>query len=123
RRGIPALRFNYRGVGKSEGEHDDGIGETDDAVAMVEVMRERYGDLPLWLAGFSFGSFVALRASRRVACAGLILIAPAVNLRFDFDAPMPDCPVLVIQGDADKVVDPQAVKDWVASREPRPRLE
>ena len=123
RRDIPALRFNYRGVGKSEGVHDDGIGETDDCVAMVQAMRERHGELPVWLAGFSFGAFVALRASRRVDCAGLVLIAPAVNLRFDFDAPMPDCPVLVIQGDADRVVDPDAVKGWVASREPQPRLE
>lgn len=123
RRHIPALRFNYRGVGRSTGEHDEGHGETDDALAMVAAMRERFGPLPVWLAGFSFGAYVALRAARRTDCEGLVLVAPPVSLRFDFEQPMPDCPVLVIQGDADELVDHDAVAAWVASREPRPRLE
>ena len=56
--GIPALRFNFRGVGASEGVHDNGDGETDDAVAMAATMRARHPGLPVWLAGFSFGAFV-----------------------------------------------------------------
>ena len=55
RSGFAALRFNFRGTEKSEGEYDAGVGELDDALAALAWMRSRYPDLPLWLAGFSFG--------------------------------------------------------------------
>ena len=121
-RGIPALRFNFRGVGASAGAYDAGAGETDDAVAMAAVMRARHPGLPVWFAGFSFGSFVALRASARVECRGLVLVAPPVQ-RFEFDERMPGCPVLVVQGDADDVVACEAVAHWVHMTEPQPQFE
>ena len=110
------------GVGASDGVHDDGNGEVDDALAAVDHLRRRFGDAPLWLAGFSFGSFVALRAALRVPCAGLIMVAPPVQ-RFPFDQALPDCPILVVQGEADDVVACSAVQDWVRAAEPAPRFE
>jgi alpha/beta superfamily hydrolase len=61
RAGAVVLRFNFRGVNLSEGKHDKGVGEVDDARAALELLRERYADLPYSLAGFSFGSRVILR--------------------------------------------------------------
>lgn len=64
--GFVALRFNFRGVNLSQGEHDQGRGETDDARAVLAVLRERYPDLPVTLAGFSFGSRVATRLASQL---------------------------------------------------------
>ncbi len=64
--GIAALRFNFRGVGDSAGAYDEGDGETEDALAAVAFAHDRTGDVPLWLAGFSFGASVALRDARGV---------------------------------------------------------
>jgi hypothetical protein len=76
--GAVVLRFNFRGVGQSEGVHDQGRGETGDLIAVVEHARVQFGaDVPLWLAGFSFGGAVALHATERVACEQLVLVAPA----------------------------------------------
>jgi alpha/beta superfamily hydrolase len=61
RRGSVVLRFNFRGVGRSEGEHGEGIGEIEDARAALDWLRHRYSDLPYSLAGFSFGSRVILQ--------------------------------------------------------------
>ncbi len=120
--GIPSLRFNYRGVGKSAGEYDGGVGETADAAAVAAWGACRWpGRLPI-IAGFSFGAYVALRLAQDLAAAHLITVAPAVG-RFDFSAlKAPDCPWLVVQGDADEVVASQGVIDWVAGLEPRPTL-
>lgn len=122
KRGIPAMRFNFRGVGGSAGAYDEGNGEVDDALAMADAMRERFGDRSLWLAGFSFGSFVALGAAARTPCAGLIMVAPPVQ-RFAFDQALPDCPILVVQGDSDEVVDCADVQAWVRGAKPAPRFE
>jgi len=67
RAGAVVLRFNYRGVNLSEGSYDQGIGEADDARAALAVLRERYPELPFSLAGFSFGSRIALRLGCEVA--------------------------------------------------------
>jgi alpha/beta superfamily hydrolase len=118
--GLRTLRFNFRGVGASTGTFDDGYGETDDLFAAVEWVRStRPGD-SLWLAGFSFGSFVSLRAAQNLQLGQLISIAPPVE-RFGFEQlAHPGCPWLVIQGDEDEVVDFEAVKTWVAGIEPPP---
>ena len=136
--GIAALRFNFRGVGASAGQHDNGIGETDDALAVVRAGAQRWPDARLWLAGFSFGSYVALRASgalgasRAVAdagislpslpqLAGLITVAPPVG-RWDFSGiSSPACPWLIIQGDADELVAPSEVIAWSDRMQPPPQ--
>ena len=120
--GIAAVRFNFRGVGASEGEHDDGKGETDDVLAIAQwLSKERPGDV-LWLAGFSFGSYVALRAAKRAQAAQLILIAPPVGRWAFEEIELPECPWLVVQGESDEVVDPAAVYAWVAGLPKPPTL-
>jgi alpha/beta superfamily hydrolase len=77
--GASTLRFNFRGVGGTEGKHDEGVGETEDMLRVVEHARGGAPNLPVWLAGFSFGGAVALRASARVEFARLALVAPALR--------------------------------------------
>jgi alpha/beta superfamily hydrolase len=120
--GLATVRFNFRGVGRSEGAHDNGIGETDDLIAIAQWVRtQRPGDV-LWLAGFSFGSYVTLRAAGRVQPAQLVLIAPPVG-RWDFaDVSAPACPWLIVQGEEDEVVDANAVFEWAAALQPPVQL-
>jgi len=83
--GVPSLRFNFRGVGASEGAFDEGRGETLDAIAAVAFGRQCWPDASLWLAGFSFGGVVALRASttRGVGVVRkLVTVAPALGRNF-----------------------------------------
>jgi alpha/beta superfamily hydrolase len=120
--GLHTVRFNFRGVGSSEGDFDDGYGETDDLFAIVEWVRRTRPDDALWLGGFSFGAYIALRAAQNLALGQLISIAPAV-LRYDFDTLLPPgCPWLVVQGDEDDVVNLDDVKNWVESLDPSPEL-
>ncbi|HET7923088.1 MAG TPA: alpha/beta fold hydrolase [Gammaproteobacteria bacterium] len=120
--GALSLRFNFRGVGKSEGRFDDGRGETDDALAALDWLAAQHPGLPLWLGGFSFGAGVALRAQSRRAVQRLVTVAPAVE-RLDTTALVtPAMPWLLVQGDADEVVSPQAVLTWARGLQPAPRI-
>lgn len=120
--GAATLRFNFRGVGASAGSHDEGRGETDDLLAVVEAGRVRLPGRPLWLGGFSFGAYVALRAQGRAGAARLVTVAPPVG-RWDFSAlEAPRCPWLVIQGDRDELVDHAQVAGWLAALAPQARL-
>src|SRR5690606_24841245 len=120
--GIPTVRFNFRGVGASEGEFDDGRGETLDLLAVVNWAMRSHPGAALWLGGFSFGSYVALRGSRDLPLQQMISVAPPVG-RWDFEQlSPPPCPWLVIQGEDDDVVDPQAVYDYVDALPERPTL-
>jgi len=112
--GVAVLRFNFRGVGKSAGSFDEAIGEVEDCLAAVDWVQNNFPDYQLLMAGFSFGSYIAVQAATRVDPAALITIAPAVNL-YDFNAIKPvECPWLLIQGDADEVVPVEAVRQWLA---------
>jgi alpha/beta superfamily hydrolase len=102
-------RPNFRGVGASAGEHDAGNGEADDLLTVAEYLRRRYGDLPLVLAGFSFGSFVQTRVAKHANASGMALVGPAVN-RFAAETVPAD--TLVVHGELDDVVPLQAVLDW-----------
>jgi hypothetical protein len=75
--GASTFRFNFRGIGATEGVHDEGNGETEDCLAVIAHAKATAGDLPLWLAGFSFGGAVCVRASARVEFQQLVLVAPA----------------------------------------------
>ena len=107
--GYAALRFNFRGVGESGGSYDEGNGETLDAIAAANFMRGEFPDLPLLLAGFSFGGYVQARAATELQPQRLALIAPAVG-RFA----MPDVPAntLLIHGDLDEVVELRELLKW-----------
>jgi alpha/beta superfamily hydrolase len=120
--GMPTLRFNFRGVGRSAGQFDNGVGETEDALAVIGWGRARWPGVPYWLAGFSFGAFVALKVSARLEPERLITVAPPVQ-RFDF-APVvpPSCPWLLIQGDEDEIVDARAVTAWAKQLSPAPEV-
>ncbi|MBS0571096.1 MAG: alpha/beta fold hydrolase [Proteobacteria bacterium] len=120
--GLATVVFNFRGVGASQGSYDDGRGEADDLVAVAQwVQRTHPGDA-LWLAGFSFGSYVVARAASQLPVKQLILVAPPVS-RWDFaQLVAPACPRLVIQGEADEIVDPAAVYAWVAAQPDSPTL-
>ena len=112
--GVTTLRFNFRGVGHSEGEFDDGEGELDDLRAVVAWAREQHPDMALWLAGFSFGAWVSLRGATELQARALVSIAPPVGRSWDFDTiDIPDIPWLVIQGEEDEVVDAEAVFAWL----------
>ena len=123
---VPTVRFNYRGVGGSEGSYADGVGETEDALAAIEWCRQRWPDADLWLLGFSFGGGVAIRAGARAGARLLVTVAPSLD-RAAADgganaasAESPSCPGLIVQGDADDVVDARSVLEW-ASRLSRAR--
>jgi alpha/beta superfamily hydrolase len=111
--GVASVRFNFRGVGASEGSFAHGDGETADALTVIDWVRAmRPGDA-VWLAGFSFGAYVALRAGALAPVAGLVTVAPAVHL-YDFATlDLPDCPWLLVQGEADEVVAVETVRGWV----------
>lgn len=109
--GWRAVRFNFRGIGRSEGGWDEGRGEVDDALAVIAAQRAA-GE-PLLLGGFSFGGYVASRAAARLAEGDkperLVLIAPA-TANFDV-APVP-ADTLVVHGDDDEVVPLSATLAW-----------
>ncbi len=120
--GLCTVRFNYRGVGESEGEFDDGIGESEDLYSVVEWVRRVRPDTDLWLGGFSFGAYITLQVAQELPVRQLITIAPPVE-RYGFDHLMPpNCPWLVVQGEEDDVVSPQAVQDWVNALDQKPDL-
>jgi uncharacterized protein len=120
--GIPTLRFNFRGVGASGGTFDQGIGETADAGVVADFGARRWPGRSLVIGGFSFGGYVALRLAQKRTPRHLITVAPAIGL-FDVSGfAVPQCPWLIVQGDADDVVDPGAVVDWVETLSPKPRL-
>ncbi len=121
--GVTVLRFNFRGVGHSEGAFDEGRGELDDLRAVAAWARAQYPHHALWLAGFSFGSWIALRACVELQASALITIAPPVGRDWDFASVLlPTVPWLVIQGDVDEIVDADAVRHWVAGLSKPPQL-
>ena len=110
--GAVSVRFNFRGVGQSAGEFDEGRGERDDLLAVVEWARQRWPGLPLWLAGFSFGGFIALDAAQSLQPDWLVTVAPAVNYFPDQPVSLETIRWLLIQGDADDIVPWSAVESW-----------
>lgn len=116
------LRFNFRGTGQSEGKYDEGRGELLDALAANGWIRERRPDLPVWLAGFSFGAAIVIRAALESQTEGLITVAPAVSRLADMTDTQPDCPWLIIYGDQDELVDVDDAVEWVNGLKPGPEL-
>jgi alpha/beta superfamily hydrolase len=120
--GAPTFRFNFRGAGASGGKFDNGRGEADDLAAVVAEGRRRYPSAGLWLGGFSFGAFVALRGAPDLAPVKLVAVAPPVA-RFELGTVAnPDCDWMLAQGDIDEVVPSEAVLAWAAQQPRKPRL-
>jgi hypothetical protein len=130
--GIAAYRFNFRGVGASEGKHDEGRGESEDLVRVVEHARAQAGGAPLYLAGFSFGGAVATRASEALEFHQLLLVAPGFRRIAEHgmgEAPDPHDPNLgspgrhtsantvIVHGDLDETVPLSDSIAWATPRE------
>ncbi len=112
--GYLAARPNFRGVGQSEGAHDEGRGETDDLLLVLDTLLPRVKQKQIVLAGFSFGGFVQTHVAARLAARGtpaerLILVAPAVTRNIAATVPPG---TLVIHGEEDDTVPLAAVLDW-----------
>ena len=112
--GYASARFNFRGVGESEGVHDDGRGEVDDMDVMYRHMTEQYPGLPVALSGFSFGTFVQAQFQQRLIAEGrpaerLVLVGTAAG-----KWPMPPVPAdtILIHGELDDTITLQEVFDW-----------
>ena len=108
-RDFVALRPNFRGVGGSEGVYDEGRGEAEDLRAVIGYARARYGNLPLVLAGFSFGAFVQSKIASEVNPKWIVLVAPAVGR---FEVSQVPAGTLVIHGELDDVVPLEDVFEW-----------
>ncbi|MCL4799885.1 MAG: alpha/beta fold hydrolase [Burkholderiales bacterium] len=112
--GCVALRPNFRGVGASEGAHDHGEGETEDMLAVIGYARERFGEAPLALAGFSFGGYVQTRVAQRAPPERMVLVGVAAGDLGERSYDTPDAPAgtLVIHGELDETVPLARVLDW-----------
>ncbi|HCM84269.1 MAG TPA: alpha/beta hydrolase [Alphaproteobacteria bacterium] len=114
--GFSTLRFNYRGVGESQGEWAEGEGELADASSALDFLQAHNPTAGgLWITGFSFGAWVAMQLlMRRPETDRFVVVAPPANMfSFDFLAPCP-CSGLILQGDEDKVVPKPLVDDMVS---------
>lgn len=120
--GFLSARFNFRGVGDSEGEHDEGRGETDDALAVCEHLLAGVDSDEVVLAGFSFGAGVALRAAALRTPSKLVTVALPVEYFADNELPRPDCDWLAVHGDADDVVDCDVAVQRLNQLKPPPEI-
>ena len=112
--GYVALRPNFRGVGASEGEHDEGVGETEDMLRVAAYAKETFGVLPLVLAGFSFGAAVQTQVAQRTAPHRVVLVGVAIG-RFPSETVPAD--TIVIHGERDETVPLAKVLDWARPQE------
>ncbi|MDO8679688.1 MAG: alpha/beta hydrolase [Acidobacteriota bacterium] len=113
--GVAALRFNFRGVGRSAGEFDAGPGEKDDFEAAVTFASGRYPDLPIWAVGMSFGAWIAMTTGAEDARVSVLVgIAPPVD-RYDFDV-LKTCtlPKFIIHGEEDELISIKDVRKFYA---------
>lgn len=111
-RNFAVLRFNFRGVGRSQGTFDHGAGELSDAASALDWVQSMHPDArSCWVAGFSFGAWIGMQLlMRRPEVEGFISVAPPANLHdFTFLAPCPSSG-LIVHGDQDKVVPPKDVQ-------------
>lgn len=123
--GVAALRFNFRGVGRSEGVHDRGVGEQDDARAALAEMSRRVPDVPLLLGGFSFGSAMAAKVAATDARvkAALILGFPITRVDSTADLRQVRQPKLFVQGGEDEFGRGPAIRELFAALSDPKRLE
>lgn len=114
--GLPTVRFNFRGVGESEGSYGEGVGEQLDLEAILAFFYAIFPNVQFWLAGFSFGSYIALQVASNpnpFMVKALLSVAPPVQ-HFAFDRTgLPTCPWVIIQGTEDSLVPYEKVHQWI----------
>ncbi|KTD26101.1 alpha/beta hydrolase [Legionella israelensis] len=120
--GIPSLRFNFRGVGASEGQYDAGIGESKDMLALTHLWLKEQPESECFFAGFSFGSYVAYRAAAQCPHRTLVTVAPPVH-HYDYHefSPPPE-PWIILQGNEDEVTPAELVNDFAIQIAPAPKI-
>ena len=114
--GFTVLRFNFRGVGRSQGEYDQGVGELSDAAAALDYLQSfNQNSKHCWVAGFSFGAWIGMQLlMRRPEITGFVSVSPPANMYdFSFLAPCPSSG-LIINGSADRVAPPRDTHALVA---------
>lgn len=120
--GLRSVRFNFRGVGKSSGTHDEGRGEVDDLLTIVEWVNKNFQEDTIWLAGFSFGAYVATKGAMQISPKQLITIAPQVSRFKQDDLARVTCPWLLVQGEQDEVVSAEEVFAWIDTLPHKPAV-
>lgn len=114
-RKLSVLRINFRGVGRSQGEYDNGIGELTDAATALDWLQSHYPlSTEYWIGGFSFGAWIAMQMiMRRPEITRFVSVAPPVN-KYDFSFLSP-CPIpgVVLQGNIDSIVSEESVIDLI----------
>jgi alpha/beta superfamily hydrolase len=120
--GAVALRFNFRGVGASEGSHDSGVGEVQDAIAVAAWLRGRWPGIGLYLGGFSFGAAVAVRAAASIQPSALVTVALPFERLVDDDNSL-SLPWLLIHGSEDEIIKVDSLIGWLNRQPPGPELE
>lgn len=108
---VGTFRFNFRGVGASEGRHDEGIGEVDDVISACRWAEDNRGPDRVMLGGYSFGAAAAIKAAPMTLACGLLLAAPPPALIGD--APAPELPTVIVVGDRDSFVDIDRLRRWI----------
>lgn len=120
--GFSTVRFNFRGVGKSQGAYAQGIGETEDLLALLEWLKKTCPKHAIYLAGFSFGAYVAACGAKKWPTQQLVCVAPPIE-NFPFKSLPPfSCPWLLIQGDQDEIISADAVFSWAESLDTPPSI-
>lgn len=117
---IISVRFNFRGVEKSEGTYAEGIGEIDDCLAVIDYMQKNYPHKTLWLMGFSFGAFIAAKAASIIETDLLVTVAPPLGKAYFGLFPERTKPWILVQSKDDKVIDAKAVFDWYETLQHKP---
>ncbi len=120
--GIRTVRFNFRGVGKSSGVHDEGRGELADLFTLTEWINQLFPQDALCLAGFSFGAYIATKAAMTLSPKQLVTIAPQVSRFKEDNLALVTCPWLLVQGEQDEVVSAEEVFSWVETLPHKPEV-
>jgi alpha/beta superfamily hydrolase len=120
--GLRSVRFNFRGVGKSTGTHDEGRGEVDDLITIAEWVKTIFPQEEIWLAGFSFGAYVATKGAMQIPTAQLVTIAPQVSRFKQDDLTQVTCPWILVQGEQDEIISAEEVFAWIKTLPHKPTL-
>ena len=118
--GVTTIRFNFRGVMRSEGRYDNGDGELADLLAVIDWVQQEKGKHEIWLGGFSFGAYIAAKAATQTPTQKLVTIAPPVGHFPMQEIPPITNPWVLVQGELDDVVPPADVFAWAEARNPQP---
>ena len=127
--GMHVVRFNFRGAGKSTGEHDYAVGEVEDAIAVLQWITTQTSANQLWLGGFSFGGYITARVAEQILVTPhiweltemelikVVLMAPSVENNDASDVILPTKKTIQIYGDADRVIKPELMKKFAEDKQ------